>query len=40
MDDIDVINPKKVKDAVFQILNEILQIGRRTLQRHPILEYT
>ena len=28
MDDIDVINPKKVKDAVFQILNEILQIGR------------
>ena len=28
MDDIDVINPKKVKDAVFHILNEILQIGR------------
>jgi hypothetical protein len=28
MDDIDVMNPKKVKDAVFHILNEILQIGR------------
>ena len=28
MDDIDVINPKKVKDAVFHISNGILQIGR------------
>ena len=28
MDDIDVINPKKVKEAVYHILNEILQIGR------------
>ena len=28
MDDIDVINPKKVTDTVFHILNETLQIGR------------
>ena len=28
MDDVDEINPKKVKDAVFHLFNEILQIGR------------